>query len=99
MTNAYPSEIRDKIDSLLRTALDAGYVSVEDMSAKHAGHVGARESGGGHYIVIVVSDRFEGLALVKRHRLVYQAVEPVRNFIHALGITAVTPAEWDASRP
>ncbi len=99
MTTDYPPDIRERIDDLLREALCSSYVSMEDMSAKHARHSGARKSGGGHYIVTVVSSEFEGKSLIERHRLVYRAVSPVRQYIHALGITALTPAEWDESRP
>jgi stress-induced morphogen len=45
-------------------------------SASHAGHAGAREttspSGETHFKVALVSPEFEGLATIKRHRLVYQ---------------------------
>ena len=52
-------------------------------------------SGGSHYSVKIVSDRFEGRTLVMRHRLVYDAVHEMINKaeIHALAITAVAPSE------
>jgi BolA protein len=60
-----------------------------------AGHAGAA-SGGGHYSVKIVSERFDGLRLVMRHRLVYDAVaEMMRAEIHALAITALAPSETD----
>jgi BolA protein len=42
-----------------------------------------------------VSSRFEGLKLVMRHRLVYDAVHDMINKaeIHALAINAIAPSE------
>lgn len=66
---------------------------LEDESAQHRGHPGAA-SGGGHYRLRLVSEQFEGLRLVNRHRLVYDAVRDMMHTdIHALAITALTPAE------
>ena len=66
---------------------------VIDDSAQPAGHAGARD-GGGHYRVHIVSERFAGLATMARHRLVYDALGTLMNgAIHALSITARTPAE------
>lgn len=50
--------------------------------------------GGDHFQVLVVSDRFEGLRLVQRHRLVYDALgDLMRVRIHALTLSTLTPAE------
>lgn len=69
-------------------------VEVFDDSAEHAGHAGAKESGGGHFQVFVVSERFGGCSRVARHRLVYDAVRDLMpHRIHALAIVAQTPAE------
>ncbi|MCA9403614.1 MAG: BolA family transcriptional regulator [Candidatus Omnitrophica bacterium] len=89
--------MKTRIEQLLRSELAAQHVHVDDLTAQHAHHAGARESGGGHYLVTVVSHLFEGVNPVARHRLVYRAVAPLRPQIHALGITAHTPAEWKIS--
>ena len=82
----------DRIRELL-APLDPVLVELEDDSAKHAGHPGAA-SGGGHFSLKIVSPRFEGLRLVMRHRLVYDAVhEMLKSDIHALAITALAPSE------
>lgn len=82
----------ERIRALL-APLDPVLVELEDDSAKHAGHPGAA-SGGGHYSLKIVSPRFEGLRLVMRHRLVYDAVhEMLKSDIHALAITALAPSE------
>lgn len=81
------------IEQRLRGALAVEDVQIIDDSAAHAGHAGARE-GGGHFNVLIVSPAFAGLPLIKRHRLVYQAVDDLmKKEIHALSIQALTPDE------
>ncbi|HEY9102586.1 BolA family protein [Chitinimonas sp.] len=81
-------KIREKLASLDPVLLD-----LRDDSSKHAGHAGAA-SGGGHYLLKIVSERFSGLTPVARHRLVYEALgEMMRRDIHALAIDARTPGE------
>lgn len=82
------------IEQRLRAALAPLRLDVEDESAKHAGHAGARE-GGGHYDVTIVAAQFAGKSLLQRHRLVYDALgEAMRKEdIHALSIHALAPDE------
>ena len=83
----------ERIRQSLHAALSPSVLEVGDDSHLHAGHAGAA-SGGGHYRVKIVSERFEGLRLVMRHRLVYDAVQGMMHTdIHALAITAVAPSE------
>jgi BolA protein len=83
----------ERIRQSLDAALSPSVLEVGDDSHLHAGHPGAA-SGGGHYRVKIVSERFEGLRLVMRHRLVYDAVHGMMHTdIHALAITAVAPSE------
>jgi BolA family transcriptional regulator, general stress-responsive regulator len=64
-----------------------------DDSDKHAGHAGAA-SGAGHFSVRLVSQQFEGLNRIARHRLVYDAVgDLMHTEIHALAIVAIAPSE------
>ena len=80
--------IREKLGALAPES-----ISVEDESAQHAGHEGAR-GGGGHYRLVVVSERFAGQSLQARHRMVYDALGPLMNTeIHALAINAYAPDE------
>ena len=80
--------IREKLQSLSPESL-----SIEDESAQHAGHAGAR-SGGGHYRLTIVAGCFVGQSLQKRHRLVYAALGPLmQREIHALAISAYAPDE------
>ncbi len=66
---------------------------LEDESHLHAGHAGAA-SGAGHYKVRLVSDRFDGLNRIARHRLVYDCLrDMMHSDIHALNIIAIAPSE------
>ena len=77
----------------LRKAFAPAEVLVENQSDQHAGPPG-RES---HFKVVVVSERFDGLGLVQRHRMVNGALaEELRGGVHALSIEALTPAQWVA---
>jgi BolA protein len=68
-------------------------LAVDDDSARHAGHAGARD-GRGHFRVRIVSEHFAGLAPLARHRAVYAALgELMRTDIHALSIDARSPSE------
>lgn len=84
--------VRDLIREKL-AALEPQSIEIEDESALHAGHEGAR-SGGGHYRLTLTSARFAGLPLQARHRMVYQALGALMNKdIHALAIHALAPDE------
>ena len=72
--------------------LEPSMVAIEDDSALHAGHAGARE--GGHYRLHIVAGVFAGKSTVARHRLVYDALgDLMRGGIHALAIRAQSPDE------
>ena len=77
----------------LTRELDPLELEIVDESAKHAGHAGAA-SGGGHFIVHIVANAFEGKNLIQRHRMIYDAMDDMmQSEIHALSIQAKTPQE------
>ena len=52
---------------------------------------------GQHFEAVIVSPAFEGLSRIKRHQLVYAALgDRMREEIHALSMTTLTPSEWAA---
>ncbi|MBI3621688.1 MAG: BolA family transcriptional regulator [Nitrospirae bacterium] len=84
---------RQMIERRLKEELGAERVEILDESWKHAGHAAA--GGGGHFIVRVVSAKFEGVPLLDRNRMVFRLFEAeMGRDIHALAIKALTPAEW-----
>jgi acid stress-induced BolA-like protein IbaG/YrbA len=61
-------------------------------------HVEVRGDGH-HWEAVIVSAAFEGLSSVRRHQLVYGALgDRMREEIHALSMTTLTPAQWAAAR-
>ena len=87
------------IRSRLTQALQPTSLEIIDESARHAGHAGAA-SGGGHFIVHIVSGAFQGKNLIQRHRMVYDAVgDLMHTEIHALSIQATTLQEYSETNP
>jgi len=81
------------IERMLRAGLSPSAILVKDQSHLHAGHVGAKE-GKGHFDVTIVSEEFDGLNRIARHRLIYDALGAfMESDIHALRITALSPSE------
>jgi BolA family transcriptional regulator, general stress-responsive regulator len=81
----------------IRSRLDATFAPLEcqltDESHLHAGHAGAA-SGAGHFRLRLVSERFEGVNRIGRHRLVYDCLhDMMQGEIHALNIIAFAPSE------
>jgi stress-induced morphogen len=74
----------DQLTAMIKAELPDAEVLAEDMKGT-----------GDHYQVAVVSSAFAGLSLVKRHRLVYKAVNSAMSSeaIHALSLDTHTPEE------
>jgi BolA protein len=82
----------ERIRDLLKP-LEPVELQIEDESARHAGHPGAR-GGGGHFRLRLVSPRFPGLTRLQRHRLVYDCLDSLMpERIHALAMTLLSPKE------
>jgi BolA protein len=76
------------------TTLNPLSLDVIDESYLHAGHAGAREGGGTHYRVKVMSAKFDGRSRVERHRLVYDLLTAeFADGLHALALVAKAPGE------
>ena len=82
----------DLIRDYLEESLNPAQLEIIDDSHLHAGHSG--HGGAGHFRVQIVSEKFNGLATLARHRLVYSALENMmQTEIHALSIKAQSPDE------
>ena len=93
MSEAEAATRIDKIRSAITSALAPETLDIVDESHLHAGHAGA-QSGRGHFRVTVVAEKFRGQPLVKRHRMVYEAVgDLMTTDIHALSIDAAPPPD------
>jgi BolA protein len=85
------------VESAMRarlSVLNPVTLELRDESAQHAGHAGARPSGGSHWQLTIVSDAFRGKTAVARHRMVYEALgDLMKRDIHALKIEALAPEQ------
>jgi len=88
----------ERIAQLLTGALSPLHLDVLDDSHLHAGHAG--HGGAGHFRVRILSERFRGLPVLARHRLVYEALRPLIPVeVHALSIEADAPGERASPPP
>lgn len=79
----------DEIRQRLVAALAPTELDVLDEGHKHAGHA---NEGKGHFHVRIVSAAFAGQLPLKRHRMVYAALDGLMDQgIHALSIDAQVP--------
>ncbi len=75
-------EIREKL-AVFRPEL----LQVDDESARHAGHAGARPEGQSHFRVLIRASQFAPLSRLERHRRVHAALGPeLLARIHALAL-------------
>jgi len=84
MTNR-ADQLRDAL-----AALQPTYLDVEDESHMHSRGLET------HYKAVVVSAAFEGKRALQRHQMVYRALGPQMQQIHALALHTFTPEEWAA---
>lgn len=83
-------DMQTHIEETLTSGLSPTFLHIENESHMHSGP--ATES---HFKVTIVSDKFEGQMLIKRHRAVNELLkDALANNIHALTIHAMTPNEY-----
>jgi BolA protein len=89
-------QVAESIRNKLTEAFAPQRLEVQDDSARHAGHAGAREGGESHFNVLIVSGAFKGASRVERQRSVYGALaEELAGPVHALSVKALAPGEQD----
>ena len=73
------------------------FLSIENESHKHASQ--RKNPTESHFKVIIVSNKFENIKLVARHRLIYQLTDNMfNNDIHALALHTYTELEWNTKQ-
>ena len=78
------------IQQKLETAFSPEFLEVENETHMHNVPPDAES----HFKVTVVTNEFEGLMLIKRHRLVNKVLEQEIKQIHALALHTLTNDEW-----
>ncbi|MFT5139639.1 MAG: BolA protein [Lysobacterales bacterium] len=82
-----------EIHSRLERAFAPEMLSVEDEGHLHAGHEGAKD-GRGHFRLSMVSQSFNGMKVLARHRAIYEQMGSLmESDIHALSIEAFASDE------
>ena len=90
----HDATMAERLQKKLEAALSPLSLVIEDESARHTGHAGAREGGETHFRIRIVSQSFAGLSRVERQRKVYAAVaEELAERVHALSLVTLTPDE------
>jgi BolA protein len=86
--------VAERLRAKLGAAFSPSLLQIDDDSARHAGHAGAREGGESHFNVVIEAAAFEGVSRVQRQRLVYGAVAAeLAGPVHALSVKALAPGE------
>ena len=84
--------IQNIIESKLNQELQPVHLEIINESNRHAGT--AKDS---HFKAIVVSDAFEHVSRIQRHRQINEILaEELQQTIHALSLQLFTPSEWEA---
>ncbi len=82
-----------EIRARLEKAFNPEMLEVDDESHLHIGHEGAKD-GRGHFRVHLVSESFNGINMIGRHRAIYaQMGSLMESDIHALSIEAYASNE------
>lgn len=84
-------QIQTSIEEKLLAEFSPLHLDVVNESHKHNVPPGSES----HFKVIIVSDKFEGTPLIKRHRLVNQTLAlELSEKIHALALHTYTEKQW-----
>jgi BolA protein len=84
--------VAETIRMKLTAAFAPVHLVIEDESARHKGHAGARAGGESHFKIEIVAPAFAGLTRLARQRLVYDALaDELAGPVHALAVKADAP--------
>lgn len=86
--------IQQMISQRIQDSLNPIHFEIENESYKHSVPKGSES----HFKLFIVSAQFENITLIDRHRLVNNIVKgnDTNLPVHALSISAKTPAQWAA---
>jgi len=84
--------IQKQLEEQLEKSLEPVLLKVINESPQH----NVPKNSESHFRVFIVSNKFNGLSLIKRHQMVHQAVnEQIKNKIHAFSQQTLTPKEFE----
>ena len=82
--------MQETIESKLKETFDPVHLEVENETHMHNVPPDAES----HYKITLVSAAFDGLPLIKQHRLVNETLKDILQKIHALALHTYTPDQW-----
>ena len=86
---------QQRLHETLSTQFSPQHLVVDDESGNHSVPTGSES----HFKVLIVSDNFNQLTRITRHRLVNEFVMPeFSNGLHALSLHLYTPEEWERKK-
>ena len=84
---------KSKIYALINKNLNLIKIDIIDDSYKHVHH--KKDTHGGHFTVLIVSDDFKARTLIDRHKLIYGILGKLMKVeIHALSMQTLTEEEY-----
>ena len=84
------SEIQDTIKKTLIKEFNPSVLKIVNESYMHSVPKNAET----HFKLLIVSDSFNNISLVKRHQIIYKSLEDIMKQIHALSINSFDEAEY-----
>ena len=85
-----------KISNLLSNNLRIHSLDIIDESNRHQNH--KKDSPGGHYKIILISNDFIDLDLISRHKKIYEILNTMmKTDIHAISMKLMTVGEFKSS--
>ena len=85
--------VKDKIIALIESNVNVEYISIRDRTAGHKHH--KHYDGGGHYKINLISDDFENISLLDRHKKIYLILKDmIIKEIHAVSLNLSTVKEY-----
>ena len=82
--------MKSQIEELCSKAMNFDFISIENESHLHSSSQNAES----HFKLIIVSDDFLNMSLIKRHKYIYQILDEIMPKIHALAIHVFTKEEF-----
>ena len=90
------SPTTEKISNLLSSNLNIHHLDIVDESGGHQNH--KKDSPGGHYRILLISDDFIRLDLISRHKKIYGTLDDMmKTEIHAISMKLMTVDEFKSS--
>ncbi len=85
--------LRQQIEAKIQARVSSAHLEVINESHLHSGPPDAES----HFRIIIVSNSFEGVSLVERHRTINEILrEEFQAGLHALSLRTHTSEEWKA---